>query len=193
MSDSLFNQANVTPSFGLPDGGELGAMRLETHINDEPINLVYRAQYEVFDHQDAQLARELVSFAQQNNCKYALLVDGSCWIAEGQGLSVAAQLENNAELNHYDMIVLPMDDMVYLASMDEGLLQQEKVYPVNKAMEFLLTCQDEQKLAILAGGMASRQLQQAGLDVNCTESLITHGREAKAFTYKPLRDLCTIK
>ena len=67
------------------------------------------------------------------------------------------------------MIVLPMDDMVYLASMDEGLLQQEKVYPVNKAMEFLLTCQDEQKLAILAGGMASMQLQQAGLETNCAE------------------------
>ena len=186
MSDSLFNQANATPSFGLPDGGELGAMTLETHINGEPINLVYRAQYEVFDHQGAQLARELVSFAQQNNCKYALLVDGSCWIAEGRGLSFAAQLENNAHLNHYDMIVLPMDDMVYLASMDEGLLQQEKVYPVNKAMEFLLTCQDEQKLAILAGGMASMQLQQAGLETNCAETLITHGREAKAYTYKTL-------
>ena len=183
MNDTLFNPAIPV---GLPDGGELGSMTLETHINGKSFNLIYRAHYEVFDHTGSKLARELVSFAKQHDCGYALLVDGCCWVAENRGLSITAQLENHKAFKHYDMIVLPLDEMVYMAFMDKGLLQQEKVYPINKALEVLLPLADTQRLAILAGGMAMSQLQQAGLEVNCSETLVTHAKEAKPYTYQPL-------
>ena len=186
MTNSLFNQPRPALPIGLPDGGDLGAMSIEAHINSEPINLVYRALDEVFDHRGSQLARELVNFANQHNCNYALLVGGSCWVAESRGLSFAAQLENHKVLKNYDMVVMPFDDVIYLAAMDNGLLLQEKVYPVTKALEILLACKNDQQLAILAGGKASNKLQQAGLNINCSASLVTGGKKARAYTYQPL-------
>ena len=138
MNDSLFAKTATNSLLGMPDGGELGSMALDVSINGSRFTLIYRAREESFDGSSQQIARGLINFAEQYDCNCALLVGKNCWIAEAKGLSIAAQFEDDSELTKYQMVVVPLDEMIYLAKVEDGLLSEERVYPIDRALEHLL-------------------------------------------------------
>lgn len=193
MSDSLFTQHSNSPLIGLPDGGELGSMALEASIHGSPFTLIYRARDDFFDGSGEQIARGIVNFAKKYNCQFALLVNKNCWIAEARGLSIAAQFEDDAELQNYRLVVVPLDQMIYVADVEDGLVVNEKVYPIDRALEYLRTQRndsaDSDNIAILKGGIAAKPLQDEGFVVNHDHDIVCAGKIAENFRYQSLNVL----
>ena len=193
MNDSLFAKTATNSLLGMPDGGELGSMALEVSINGSPFTLIYRAREESFDGSSQQIARGLINFAEQYDCNYALLVGKNCWIAEAKGLSIAAQFEDDSELTKYQMVVVPLDEMIYLARVEDGLLSEERVYPIDRALEHLLAerdnNEDKGEIAVLSGGLAAKVLYEHGFEVNFPYDIVTKGKVAQTYTYQTLNSL----
>lgn len=190
MSDSLFAKTSTNSLLGLPDGGELGSMALDVSINGSRFTLIYRAREESFDGSSQKIARSLINFAKQYHCNYALLVGKNCWIAESNGLSIAAQFEDDSELKPYQMVVVPLDEMIYMAKVEDGLLSEEKVYPIDRALEQLLAQRNNNggngQIAILNGGLAAKALHENGFEVNYPYDIVTKGKIAKTYSYQSL-------
>lgn len=193
MSDSLFAKTATNRLLGMPDGGELGSMALDVSINGSPFTLIYRAREDSFDGSSQQIARGLVNFARKYHCNYALLVGKNCWIADAKGLSIAAQLEDDDQLKQYQMVVVPLDEMIYLAKIDNGLLSEEKVYPIERALEHLIATRSDQdnkgEIAILKGGLAAKALHQNGFEINFPFDIAIQGKVAQAYSYQSLNAL----
>jgi len=193
MSDPLFAKTATNRLLGMPDGGELGSMALNVSINGSRFTLIYRAREDSFDGSNQQIARGLVNFARKYHCNYALLVGKNCWIADAKGLSIAAQLEDDDQLKLYQMVVVPLDEMIYLAKVDNGLLSEEKVYPIDRALEHLIARRSDKenkgKIAVLKGGLAAKALYQNGFEVNFSFEVATRGKVAQTYSYQSLNAL----
>lgn len=190
MSDSLFPQTSDNSLLGLPDGGDLGGMALDVSLNGRLFTLIYRARESSFDGTNFNTAHGIVNFAKQYDCSYALLLGNNCWISETKGLSIAAQFEDSPKLKDYQLIVVPFDEAIYVAEIEDSLVSQEKVYPVPKGLEFLIEQrsrqQDGLQVAILSGGMAVKALYQEGFDVNHPYEIVTHGKAVQTYTYQSI-------
>ena len=190
MNDSLFAKTSTNSLLGMPDGGELGSMALDVSINGSRFTLIYRAREDSFDGSSQQIARGLVSFAKQCDCNYALLLGNNCWMAEVKGLSIVAQFEDSPQLKDYQLVVVPLDEAIYMAEIEDGLVSQEKVYPIAKGLEFLIAQKDNQddklQVAVISGGMAAKALHQEGFEVNYPYEIVTRGKAAQTYTYQSI-------
>lgn len=193
MSDALFAKTVPKRLFGMPDGGDLGNMALDVSINGSRFTLIYRAREDSFDGSNQQVAHGLINFARKYHCNYALLVGKNCWIADAKGLSIAAQFEDDNQLKQYHMVAVPLDEAIYLAKVEDGLLSEEKVYPVDKALEHLTaSCsnnRDRGKIAVLKGGLAAKALHQNGFEVNFPYNIVIEGKVARNYSYQSLNSL----
>jgi len=165
--------------------GVEGAVALSTSIGAQEFQLVYNAKEEPLGGGRKHIAETIVNFCNHYDCGYVVITDGNCWISGEKGISFLAQIENSEELDQYDLIVMPLDSVIYVAEISEGLVVSEKVSPADQAIISLLE-HKERRLAILNGGTATEQLKQQGLPVNCEEQLFAFGKEAKPYHFQPL-------
>jgi len=210
MNDTLFAKTPNNRLIGMPDGGELGSMALNVSINGSRFTLIYRArdesffsnrhsslsmgrQMSIFDGSNQQIARGIVGFAKQYDCDYALLLGNNCWVAEAKGISIAAQFEDDAEFKDYQLVVVPLDEMIYVAEIEDGLVGIERVFPIDRALKYLRderdTKGDADGIAILRGGMAAKSLQDEGFVVNHQHEIFITGRSAENYRYQSLNTL----
>lgn len=169
----------------IDDKGSKAAVTLNVSINGTAFDLVYNAQDEAFDGSPSQKALGIVNFAEHYNCGYALLLGTDCWVSANSGISLQAQIESNEQIIYqYDLLVLPLDDSIYIAELSDGFVTREKVQPVEQAIEFLN--EYEGSKAILAGGKMSRVLDNENYPVNCEGDVFISGDDALPFTFQPL-------
>ena len=185
---NIFKDPDLSQNYlSLIDGDEdsKGAVSLNVSINGRAFDLVYNAQDEAFDGAPSQKALGIVNFAKYYSCGYALLLGTDCWVSANSGISLQAQIESNEQIiYHYDLLVLPLDDSIYIAELSDGFVTKEKVQPVEQAIEFLN--EHEGSKAILAGGKMSRVLDNENYPVNCKAEVFTTGIDALPFTFQPL-------
>ena len=169
----------------IDDKDSKAAVTLNVSINGIAFDLVYNAQDEGFDGSPSQKALGIVNFAEHYSCGYALLLGTDCWVSANSGISLQAQIESNDQIIfQYDLLVLPLDDSIYIAELSDGFVTREKVQPVEQAIEFLN--EHEGSKAILAGGKMSRALENENYPVNCKADVFISGGDALPFTFQPL-------
>lgn len=161
------------------------AVTLNLSINGTAFDLVYNARDDAFDGSPGQIAAGIVNFANHYRCGYALLLGKDCWVSANSGISFQAQIESNKEINQrYDLVVLPLDDSVYIAELRDGFVSSEKVQPVEQALEFLADYAGSK--AILAGGKVSKALDAKKYSVNCKARIFYTGNDALPYSFQSL-------
>lgn len=185
MNSSVLSDLSQNYRSLIDDEGSKGAVTLNVSINGTGFDLVYNAQDEAFDGSPSQKASGIVNFAEHYRCGYALLLGTDCWVSANSGISLQAQIESNEQIIfQYDLLVLPLDDSIYIAELSDGFVTREKVQPVEQAIEFLN--EHEGSKAILAGGKMSRVLDNENYPVNCKAEIFITGNDALPFTFQPL-------
>lgn len=182
--DEMSNISNLSTQSYSQDLEE-GAVILTTSINGKEFQLVYQAKEEPIGGSKGRIAQSMVDFAKNHQCGYVLLTEGNCWISPDKGISLLAQIEGNEELEQFDVIVMPFDHVVYIATANEGLVVDERVKPLDQAIDTLLEHPDL-NIAVLPGGLLSEKIEKEGFAINCKRPLVTSGREATPYKYQPL-------
>jgi hypothetical protein len=162
-----------------------GAVTLPTSINDHEFQLVYQAKEESVSGTKLRMAKNIVDFAKSYRCSHVLLIDGSCWVSPDKGVSVLAQIEGNEKLDNYDYVTVPLDHAVYIAKINDGIVVEEKVRPIDQAISYLQN-HKHAEIAILAGGHAYEQLASHQFIVNCDLTIFTWESEAASFGFKAI-------
>ena len=162
-----------------------GAVTLPTSINDNKFQLVYQAKEESVGGTKLRMAKNIVDFAKSYRCSYVLLIDGSCWVSPDKGVSLLAQIEGNEKLDKYDYVTVPLDHAVYIAKINDGIVVEEKVRPIDQAISYLQN-HKHAEIAILAGGHAYEQLANHQFIVNCDLTLFTWESEAASYLFKAI-------
>jgi hypothetical protein len=160
-----------------------GAVVLNTSVNTEEFQLVYHAKEEPLGGSRRRIADSIVNFCKLHECSYVILTDGNCWISADKGISLLAQIEDNEELEEYDMVVMPLDSAIYIAEINEGLVISEKVSPTEQAIDFLVE-HKKSHIAVLDGGTATEPLRQQGFAVNCEQQLFISGANARPYSFQ---------
>ena len=162
-----------------------GAVILPTSINDNEFQLVYQAKEESVGSTKLRMAKNIVDFAKSYRCSHVLLIDGSCWVSPDKGVSVLAQIEGNEKLDNYDYVTVPLDHAVYIAKINDGIVVEEKVRPIDQAISYLQN-HKHAEIAILAGGQAYEQLASHQFIVNCDLTIFTWEPEAANYRFKAI-------
>ena len=162
-----------------------GALILPTSINDNEFQLVYQAKEESVGSTKLRMAKNIVDFAKSYRCSHVLLIDGSCWVSPDKGVSVLAQIEGNEKLDNYDYVTVPLDHAVYIAKINDGIVVEEKVRPIDQAISYLQN-HKHAEIAILAGGQAYEQLASHQFIVNCDLTIFTWESEAAKYRFKAI-------
>lgn len=159
-----------------------GAVTLNLSIYGTSFDLIYNAPDEAFDGSPRQVASGIVNFASHYRCGYVLLLGKDCWISANPGISFQAQIESNEQINQqYDVVVLPLDDSIYIAELSDGFVTREKVQPTEQALDFLADHKGSK--AILAGGEMSRALEHKGFPVNCEEEIYFSDSKVSPYSF----------
>lgn len=162
-----------------------GAVTLPTSINDNEFQLIYQAKEESMGGTKLRMAKNIVDFAKSYRCSHLLLIDGSCWVSPDKGVSVLAQIEGNEKLDNYDYVTFPLDHAVYIAKINDGIVVEEKVRPIDQAISYLQN-HKHAEIAILAGGHAYEQLASHQFIVNCDLTIFTWESEAANYRFKAI-------
>lgn len=162
-----------------------GAVTLHTSINDNEFQLVYQAREESVGGSKLRMAKNMVDFAKSYHCGYILLIDGSCWVSPDKGISLLAQIEGNEKLDKYEYVVFPLDYAIYIAKINEGIVVEERVRPLEQAVSYLQKNKNKE-IAILAGGHTYEQLASHEFVVNCDLTLFTVEPEVANYRYKAI-------
>ncbi len=182
--DQTKEQHSYEDQFASSSSNE-GAVILPTSINDNEFQLVYQAKEESVGGTKLRMAKNIVDFAKSYRCSHVLLIDGSCWVSPDKGVSVLAQIEGNEKLDKYDYVVVPFDHAVYIAKINDGIVVEEKVRPIDQAISYLQN-HKHAEIAILAGGQAYEQLASHQFIVNCDLTLFTWESEAVNYRFKAI-------
>ncbi len=162
-----------------------GAVTLSTSINDNEFQLVYQAREESVGGNKLRMAKNIVDFAKSYRCGYILLIDGSCWISPDKGISLLAQIEGNEKLDKYNYVVFPLDHAIYIAKINDGIVVEERVRPIDQAISYLQKNKNKE-IAVLAGGHTYQQLASYEFMVNCDLALFTVEPEVKRYRFKAI-------
>lgn len=182
--DQTKEQHSYEDQFASSSSNE-GAVTLPTSINDNEFQLVYQAKEESVGGTKLRMAKNIVDFAKSYRCSHVLLIDGSCWISPDKGVSVLAQIEGNEKLDNYDYVTVPLDHAVYIAKINDGIVVEEKVRPIDQAISYLQN-HKHAEIAILAGGHAYEQLASHQFIVNCDLTIFTWESEAANYRFKAI-------
>ena len=183
-SDQSKEQNAYEDQFASSSSNE-GAVTLPTSINDNEFQLVYQAKEESVGGTKLRMAKNIVDFAKSYRCSHVLLIDGSCWVSPDKGVSVLAQIEGNEKLDNYDYVTVPLDHAVYIAKINDGIVVEEKVRPIDQAISYLQN-HKHAEIAILAGGQAYEQLASHQFIVNCDLTIFTWESEAANYRFKAI-------
>jgi hypothetical protein len=182
--DQTKEQNSYEDQFASSSANE-GAVTLPTSINDNEFQLVYQAKEESVGGTKLRMAKNIVDFAKSYRCSHVLLIDGSCWVSPDKGVSVLAQIEGNEKLDNYDYVTVPLDHAVYIAKINDGIVVEEKVRPIDQAISYLQN-HKHAEIAILAGGHAYEQLASHQFIVNCDLTIFTWESEAANYRFKAI-------
>jgi hypothetical protein len=183
-SDQTNEQNSYEDQFASSTASE-GAVTLSTSINDNEFQLVYQAREESVGGNKLRMAKNIVDFAKSYRCGYILLIDGSCWISPDKGISLLAQIEGNEKLDKYNYVVFPLDHAIYIAKINDGIVVEERVRPIDQAISYLQKNKNKE-IAVLAGGHTYQQLASYEFMVNCDLALFTVEPEVKRYRFKAI-------
>jgi hypothetical protein len=160
------------------------AISLSLSINDVEFDLVYNAREESFDGTPAHIASGIVNFAKQSNCTYVMLSGNDCWVSTHKGISLLAQIESDQSINHYDIVVLPLDDAIYIAELNDLLVLKERVQHIDQAIELL--SDQTGRIAVLPGGRMQLALENHGYAANVKKSIFIAGKDVTPYRFQML-------
>lgn len=184
LSDQKKDQTSYEEQFSSSSENE-GAVTLHTSINDNEFQLVYQAREESVDGGKLRKAKNMVDFAKTYHCGYILLIDGSCWVSPDKGISLLAQIEGNEKLEKYEYVVFPLDYVIYIAKINEGIVVEERVRPLEQAVKYLQKNKNKE-IAVLAGGHTYEKLANYEFIVNCDLTLFTIEPEVATYRFKAI-------
>ena len=160
------------------------ALSMSLSINDVEFDLVYNAKDESFDGAPAQIASGIVNFAKQSNCNYAMLSANDCWVSTHRGISLLAQIESDYLVNQFDIVVLPLDEAIYIAELTDLIVTKERVQHIDQALAFLRD--QSRSIGILQGGKLQLALENNGYTVNVNSTLHIDGKDVVPYRFEML-------
>lgn len=160
------------------------AISLSLSINDVEFDLIYNAREESFDGTPTHIASGIVNFAKQSNCTYVMLSGNDCWVSTHRGISLLAQIESDQSINQYDIVVLPLDDAIYIAELNDLLVSKERVQHIDQALELL--GEQTGRIAVLPGGKMQLALENQGYVVNVKKSIFITGKDVAPYSFQML-------